>query len=121
MPRPTGPTNPELKILIAELRSRGYKEKIKFLVRIAELLERPTRKKSGVNLGKLQRYCKENENVIIPGKVLSSGVLTKPVNVAAFDFSSQAKEKIKTAGGKTLTIKELIEKNPKGENIRIMV
>ena len=58
--------------------------------------------------------------VIIPGKLLGSGDVIKPFTVAAFRFSEKAKEKIHNAGGTCLSIEELIERNPKGTNVRIM-
>lgn len=118
--KPTGPTNPLLRKLIDDLRTRGYKEKIPFLVKIADELSRQRRRKVEVNVGKINRVCKENETIIVPGKVLGYGVLNKPVNVAAWKFSKQAAEKIKASGGKTLTIEELVSQNPKGSGIRII-
>jgi large subunit ribosomal protein L18e len=117
----TGPTNPILKKLIEELRNQGYKEKIPFLIEIAKKLEKSRRKRPEVNLSKLNRVCKENETVIIPGKVLSSGILKKPLTVAAASFSMSAIEKIQKAGGKTISIRELIKNNPKGTNVRIVI
>jgi len=40
-------------------------------------------------------YRKEGETVVVPGKVLNVGELTKKVEVAAFSFSQSAEEKIK--------------------------
>ncbi|HIQ49870.1 MAG TPA: 50S ribosomal protein L18e [Nanoarchaeota archaeon] len=118
--KPTGPTNPLLRKLIEDLRTRGYKEKIPFLIKIADELSRQRRRRVEVNVGKINRLCKENETIIVPGKVLGYGILTKPVTVAAWKFSKQAMEKIKSAGGKTLTIEELVAKNPKGSGVRII-
>jgi|SRR3990172_8055201 len=117
--KPTGPTNPIVKQLINEIRTHGYKEKSNFLIRLAELLEKPRRRKAEVTLSKLNRVCKEKEVVIIPGKVLN-GLLNKPLTVAAINFSHGARTNIEKAGGHTLTMKELIEKNPKGSNVRIV-
>lgn len=119
MPRPTGPTNPIVRELIKEVRSHGYREKSDFLIRLAELLERPKRIKAGVNLSKLNRVCKDNETIIVPGKVLD-GLISKPLTVAAVNFSHRAKINIEKAGGQTLTIHDLIHKNPKGSNVRIV-
>ncbi len=47
-------------------------------------------------------------------------MLRHPVTVAAFEFSARAKEKIKTARGKYLTIDELVKKNPKGSNVKVV-
>ena len=117
----TGPTNPILKKLIEDIRNQGYKEKIPFLIEIAKKLEKSRRKRPEVNLSRLNRVCKENETVIIPGKVLSSGILRKPLTVAAASFSMRSIEKIQKAGGKTMSIRELIKDNPKGTNVRIVI
>lgn len=121
MPRPTGPTNPEMKRLIEDIRNQGYKEKMPFLIEIAKKLETSRRKRPEVNLSQLDRVCKDNETAIVPGKVLSAGILKKPVNVAAASFSMSAIEKIQKAGGKTMSIKELLKKNPKGKDVRIVI
>ena len=121
MAKPTGPTNPILKNFIQEIRSLGYKEKMPFLLKIADELEISKRQRAEVDLSDLNRICKENETVVVPGKVLASGILKKPLTVAAFSFSMQAVEKIHKAKGKTITIKELIEKNPKGTDVRVVI
>jgi large subunit ribosomal protein L18e len=51
---------------------------------------------------------------------LGSGSLSKKLTVAAYDFSESAKKKIAEAGGKSLTIPEMIKKNPSGSGIKIM-
>jgi ribosomal protein L18E len=40
--------------------------------------------------------------------------------VAAFAFSEKAKEKIKATRGKCLSFFDLIKKNPKGSNVKII-
>jgi len=121
MPKPTGPTNPIIKALIEDIRNRGYRENIPFLIKLADELEKPRRDRAEVNLSKLNRVCKENETVVVPGKLLSSGILKKPLRVAAASFSMSAIESIQKVGGKTLTIGELIKENPKGTNVRIVI
>jgi large subunit ribosomal protein L18e len=121
MPKPTGPTNPKMKRLIGDIRNQGYKEKIPFLIEIAKKLEKSRRKRPEVNLSQLNRVCKDNETAIVPGKVLSSGTLKKPLTVAAASFSMSAIEKIQKVGGKTMSIDELIKTNPKGKDVRIVI
>ena len=58
--------------------------------------------------------------VLVPGKVLSLGEMSKKVDVAAFNFSAEAKKKIEQANGKIMTIKELLEQNPEGKKVRIL-
>jgi len=121
MPKPTGPTNPIFKALIDDIRNRGYRENVPFLIKLADELETPKRSRAEVDLSKLNRICKENETVVVPGKVLSSGILKKPLIVAAASFSMAAIESIQKSGGKVLTIEELVKENPKGTNVRIVI
>jgi len=121
MPKPTGPTNPIIATMIEEIRNRGYREKIPFLIKLADELETPKRQRAEVNLSKLNRVCKDNDIVVVPGKVLSSGILKKPLKVAAASFSMAAIEEIQKAGGKVLSIEELVKENPKGTNVRIVI
>jgi len=116
MPKPTGPTNPVLRELILLLRKR--KEGV--WRRAAELLSRPTRRRVEVNLGKINRYA-DKGTLLVPGVVLASGSLEKPVTVAAFRFSEQARKKILEAGGRPIGIKELLEENPEGKGVTILI
>lgn len=104
-----GPTNPALAKTVQSLRSKGYEgEGAPIWVDVSERLGRPTRRRAEVNVSKLARYCKDGETVIVPGKVLSSGSLGKKLNVAAWAFSKEAKGKIEAAGGKCMSIDELL-------------
>jgi len=58
--------------------------------------------------------------VVVPGKLLGAGALDHAVTVAAFGASEKAKEKLAAAKAKYLSIPELVEKNPKGANIKII-
>lgn len=120
MVKPTGPTNPYLKELIEKLKEISFKRNAKIWRRIAELLGRPRRKRIEVNLSRIERYCKPNETIVVPGVVLASGNLTKPLKIAAWRFSERAKEKILKAKGEIMEIEELIEKNPRGSGVRII-
>ena len=73
-----------------------------------------------VNLSRINRYTRENEKVIIPGKVLGSGALEHKIHIAAFSFSKEARRKIEQIGGECLTIPLLVEKSPKGSGIKII-
>lgn len=106
--------------MIAELRGRGFREKSGFLIKIADELAKPARSRTSVNISKLERACSANEEAIVPGKLLADGVLTKPLNVACFSESETARKKIEKAGGKLISIEQLVEKNPKGTGVRII-
>ncbi len=117
----TGPTNQLLRGLIREVYKTGRDNKAPVWVAVAELLERPTRRRVAVNLSKINRYAREGEMVIVPGKVLGAGFLEKKVTIAAFSFSAQALQKINAAGARAITLREAIKENPKGRNTRIII
>jgi len=112
--------NPNLKNLVQELKKTSIKQDVKIWKRIATELERPLRRRRVVNLSRIDQYGKNNETVIVPGKVLGMGEITKKITVAAFRFSGQAKEKILSSGSKAITINELLKKNPKGTKVKIV-
>ncbi|MCD6275792.1 MAG: 50S ribosomal protein L18e, partial [Thermoplasmata archaeon] len=113
-------SNPELVLLIKDLKIHAKKYNTPIWRDIAERLERPLRVWPEVNISRIERYAKEDEMIIVPGKVLGSGVITKRVSVAAWKFSKSAREKIEKAGGRVMSIRELMSENPKGTNVRIM-
>ena len=121
MVKRTGPTNPTLKKLIEELRKKSLEENVKIWKRVAEILERPTRRRVEINLKHIEREAKDGETIVVPGVVLGDGELRKRVKIAAWRFSSKAREKIEKSGSKALSIEDLIKENPKGSNVRIMV
>ena len=115
----TGPTNPILKDLIQELRKKANEHSVNIWKRLADDLEKPSRQRRIVNLYKINKSSKENEIVVIPGKVLSVGDLDHSVTIAAFTFSGSAVNKINKVG-KAISINKLIEEDPKGKRIRIL-
>jgi len=118
--RETKATNPQLLALIKRLK-RAYKEnRAPIWYDLAERLSKPRRRRCEVNISRINRWTRPGDTVVVPGKVLGSGRLDHEVNVAAFSFSKGAIEKITKAGGKALTIKDLIEVNPKGSQVKII-
>ena len=109
-----------LEKTIEDLNKQSETEKVKLWSRVAEDLKKPTRKRRIVNLARINRCSKENETIIVPGKVLASGEINHKVNVAAFAFSIQAKDKIEQAKGKVYTIHEFMKVNPKAKATRII-
>lgn len=110
MPKPTGPSNPNTVALIRDLRKKGAKDKKhEFWTVLSKRLEKPRRQRPVVNLSKISRYAKNDELVIIPGKVLASGEIKGSYTIAALNFSLTAEEKIVKAGGKAISLKDLME------------
>jgi len=119
MTKRTGSTNPELKELIYEVKELASIKKVNLWKRVAYELEKPTRKRRTVDIFRINKYTKEKEIALVPGKVLSDGDLTKKITVAAFQFSDKAKDKISKIG-RAISIKELIKMNPEGKGVRII-
>jgi len=112
--------NPELLRLIRSLRKKAHENDAEIWRDVAEKLSSSRRRRATVNVSRLNRYTKEKDTVVVPGKVLGVGKLDHPLTVAAFAFSEQARAKISRAKGKCVSILELVKGNPKGSNVRIM-
>lgn len=112
-------TNYQLKMLVEELKKISAENGVSIWKRVALDLEKPTRSSRIVNLSRLNRYTKDRDIVVVPGKVLGTGELEHNITVAAFSFSDSAREKINSVG-KALTLKELSSSNPKGQKIKII-
>ncbi|WP_135606274.1 50S ribosomal protein L18e [Methanococcoides sp. NM1] len=113
-------TNPRIPSLIAVLKDSARDNDAPIWKDMAKRLEKPNRNYAEVNMSKINRYAAENELVMIPGKVLGAGVLGHAVTVAALGFSTTAVDKITSAGGKCMTIEQVLEENPAGSGIKIL-
>ncbi len=118
--RRTGPTSTLTRTIASALRRAAKAHGAPSWAAVADLLERPRRRRVAVNLSKINRYASEGEMVVVPGKVLGSGTLEKRVVVAALAFSGKALEKIKASGGRAVTLQEAVRENPRGSRIRII-
>ena len=119
MVKRTGPTNSNLRVLISELKTLSIKNKNRVWKMVAENLEKSTRSRREVSISRINKNTKNNDIVIIPGKVLSTGDLDHKVTVAAFRYSQSALQKINKSG-KAISIQELTELHPNGKNIKII-
>lgn len=108
-----------LKDLIVKMENRGRDENKPFWQALAKKLNRPRRKAYEVNVFSLQKHAGK-ETVVVPGYVIGTGDISKPVTVAALKFSATADEKIKKAGGKTLGIEDFFESKPSLKAVKIM-
>lgn len=105
--------------LVQELKKTAIEKKAPLWKRIAVELEKPARNKRVVNLYKLEKFCKDGETVIVPGKVLGTGVLSKKITIIAFQYSDEALEKINKVG-KALLIKDYVKQGTLAKGVRII-
>ena len=116
----TEKVNPSLLELVKALREAYHKNDAPIWRETAERLEKSRKNWTSINIGKICKVLKDGEIALVPGKVLGDGDITKKVDIAAFQFSQSAIQKIATAGGKALTIEALMAKNPKGSKVRLL-
>lgn len=116
----TGPTNPVLRDMISELKKRSIEQNVNIWKRVAIDLEKPSRQRRVVNLSRINRYTKDNEIIVVPGKVLGSGQIDHKLTIAAFQFSDGAKDKLEKMGATIVPLLELSKENAKGRRIRII-
>ncbi|MGD0729405.1 MAG: 50S ribosomal protein L18e [Candidatus Micrarchaeaceae archaeon] len=96
--------------------SRGKKYP-KLWKRVYRLVAVPARTRKVVNLTKLEKYTKDGDNVIVPGKVLSNGVITHKLKIAAIEFSEPALKNLKEANCKIVDLKDMLA----AEKVHIIV
>ena len=120
MTKLTTKTNPRYSALISTLKETSRANGANVWRDIAKRLEAPCNNYAEVNISKINRYTQDGDIILVPGKVLGSGVLTQKVSVAAIQFSESAEEKITDADGICMTIEELVKQNPEGRKVRIL-
>jgi|SRR5271170_2132046 len=112
--------NPELHRVVVELRRAAHANDAPIWNSVADRLERTRHQVNPLNVGHLERVAEAEETVVVPGKLLADGPLSKPLTVAAFAYSAEARTKVHAAGGTTLTISELLKAKPDGAGVRLL-
>jgi len=113
----TKTTNQVLFDTIRDLKKLSVTSGVGTWKAVAKVLAGSASQRAQTNLSKISKYTKGGEVVIVPGKVLGEGLLSKKVTVVAFNASESAVKKIEAAGGKFVTIREYISKNPKDKPV----
>mgnify|MGYP001570412643 FL=1 len=118
------------KTLISKQESRKTSEELVETIRdakkhknwlyVAGVLAGSRNNWKSLNLEQINKEIKEGEGIIVLGKVLSQGNLTKKAKVIAFGFSENAKDKLKNSGCEAIKIKDEIKKNPDAKGLRIL-
>jgi len=112
--------NNETARVINDLKILAIEKKVPLWKRVATELEKPSKNRRQVNLFKIEKYSKDGDVVLVPGKILGTGNLTKKITIVAMSLSESAKEKILAAKIKIMTMDELMEKNPQGNKVKLM-
>lgn len=113
--RVTGPSNYYIRKLIRDL----WKTKIKIWRVISKKLRNSRKNRISPNLYRINKHTKENDVIVIPGKVLGMGELDHSLTIACLDCSKSARQKIESSGSNLISIEDLLEQNPKGSGVKI--
>ena len=111
----TGPSNYYVRKLIRDL----WKTKIKIWRKLSRKLSGPRKNRISANLYRINKKTKENDIIVIPGKVLGIGDLDHNLTIACLDCSGSAKKKIESSGSKLISIEELLDINPSGSGVKV--
>ena len=109
----TKTTNKVMFDTILALKKHSAKTGVGTYKAVAAVLAGPASQRAQVNLNKIDKVVKSGETIIVPGKVLGDGTLSKKVTIIGFSASESALVKIKAAGATFITIDDYLAKNPK--------
>ena len=113
-------SNAELVQAITSLKKAARDNDAPIWKSIAKRLEGPSRNWPTVNISKLEYNSQKNSKIVVPGKLMGSGNLTKKVTVSAYSLTKSATEKIEKAGGKFVHYSDFIKSNPKGKDVMVI-
>jgi len=113
--RISGPSNYYVRRLIRDL----WKTKRRIWKKVSKKLSGPRSSRVEANLYRINKKTKENDVIVVPGKVLALGDLDHKLTIACLDCSKPARIKIEISGSKLLSIEELLEQNPEGKEVKV--
>lgn len=116
-----GPESLSTRKLIAFLEKTGRKNKARVWLEVARLLKKPRRKKRAVTLFRLNKATQEGDIVAVPTKIVCGGAVAHKITAGAFKASAGARKKLVESNCIVMTLRELVEKNPGGKRIKIIV
>ena len=114
---PTGPSNINTRKLIRTL----WKTKKGVWRRVSEILSKPSRNRPEINLYRLNKLTKENDVVVVPGKVLGAGTIDHPITIGSLMVSELASKKLSESKCTYMSIDKLMKKYKQGSNIKILI
>jgi large subunit ribosomal protein L18e len=113
-------TNVGLVTLIGDLKAQTRSNGAPLWRDVALRLEKSRSNWAEPNLSRLSRHAADEDVILVPGKLLGSGDVEGKHTVAAYSFSTSARAKIEAAGGKVVSIRDLMNKNPEGKGVYIL-
>ncbi len=87
---------------------------------VASVLSGPRKNRNNLNLSEINEKSGDSKKVLIIGKVLSQGEMSKKIKVIALNFSKRAKEKLLSSGCEASSILNEIKSNPEMKDIKVL-
>lgn len=107
-------THPHLQLAIrAALKNKSW-------LALAKKLAGSTRRQLSLNLSEIEEKTTAGDTVVIAGKILALGELSKKVRIASLSISASAKEKLKKTKSDWIPLYQEIQSNPKAEGVKIL-
>jgi len=106
--------------MVKELKKAATKNEAPIWSRLAKLALKPASAKKVVNLKKINEVTKEDDVIVVPGKVLGTGNLFHKITISSFSLSNSASSKIIDSGGKVISFENMIKQFPTGKGVTII-
>ncbi len=87
---------------------------------LSKILSSSSRKYSSVNLSDIEKATSIGDTIVVLGKILSLGELSKKIRICSLSISHNAREKLKKTKSEWRSLTEEIKSNPKCEGVKII-
>lgn len=95
-------------------------KKSKSWLEIANLISVPRRLQASINIDEIDKISKEGDTVLVPGKVLGNGDISKKIRIVSLYFSKSARDKLKARKCEIVSVAEEIKENPNARGIKVI-
>ena len=113
-------TNQLVIQMVKELKGASKKNNAPIWSRLAELALKPSSARRIINIGQIDKFVKDNDVIVVPGKVLGTGNISHKITLCSFSMSTTGAKKVLQSGGKILSFSELIKSHPTGKGVVII-
>jgi large subunit ribosomal protein L18e len=110
-------SNQIVKQMAKDLKKASKKNDAPIWSKLAEMALKPSSVRRTVNINKINDLTKDNDVIVVPGKVLGTGVISHKITLSSFTISNSAATKILESGGKILNFENMIEQFPTGKGV----
>ena len=89
-------------------------------LKVADKISTTKINQKSLNLDEIDKKASENDVIVIPGKVLGTGKVSKKIKIVALNFSESAKDKLTKDKIEFSTIDKEIKENPEAKKIKLL-